>query len=204
MKERKRFCIMAHPRSGTHQASAILRAYGYDVLHETEMGQDGISSWLFCIENPRWGPDPDKYRFIDRIHLVRNPVMVISSMLRCVPDGVAEYMDRVAGIRHKSGHTVRAVERYLFWHKLIRSKEPNMIVKVEDFSEHMSKHLGKWPPLIMEPTNIREHMMGVNVAQNPHVMTNLTVTDIESALAGREEMYHEFRGLCAYYRYSVA
>lgn len=166
-REKKFVVVMGHPRSGTGYMSKLFKAFGLDVGHENQMGEDGISSWLFGgCENPRWGPDPNAYEFENRIHLVRYPLSVISSVLWCVPEGVQEYMAREAGVDPELDPPRRAVEVYLKWHERIDTRKPNMRVQVEHAPDHLREWLGKVPDADLMPdcyVNSRaKHMGGCN------------------------------------------
>ena len=119
-KEKKFILVMGHPRSGTGYMSVLFNAFGLDVQHENQMGNDGISSWLFggCYL-PLWGPDPRNYEFVNRIHLVRDPIKVLSSSLHVIPEGVQQYMAIEAGVDPELKPSRRVVETYLKWHERI-------------------------------------------------------------------------------------
>ena len=159
---------MGHPRSGTVYMSLLMQAFGKDVGDENRMGKDGISSFLIgAMETPRWGPDPWLYDFKNRMHLVRNPIEVISSVLACVTEGVQEYMARECGVDPETPCPRRTVEVYLAWDKLIRIRKPNMRVKVEDAPEFVGQWLGMKVPAVAKlpptDTNCREqHLGGLN------------------------------------------
>jgi hypothetical protein len=171
-REKKFVCIMGHPRSGTGYMAHLFQAFGYDVAHEVKMGTDGISSWLFGgCDNPRWGPDPWNYDFINRIHVVRNPIKVLSSVLACVEQGVQEIMAREAGVDIEIPAPRRVCEVYLRWHERILCRKPNMTIKVEDAPEALTAWLHREPdPNKLPPTdfnNRKQKLGGMDVPDFP-------------------------------------
>ena len=156
---------MAHPRSGTVYMSRLFtEAFGVEVGDETRMGKDGISSFLIgAVDNPRWGPDPWDYDFENRIHLVRNPLKVVSSVLACVTEGVQEYMARECGVDPELPAPHRCLLVYREWNKRIEIRKPNIRMKVEDAPEHLAKWLDREPDASKLPptdTNSRSSQLG--------------------------------------------
>ena len=154
-REKKMVAVMAHPRSGPVYMSKLFAAFGLDVGDENRMGADGISSFLIgASECPRWGPDPWAYDFETRIHLVRDPLKVISSVLTCVSEGVQEYMAREAGVDPEMDPTLRVIEVYLKWHERIELRRPTMRIKVEEAPAALAKWTGLEPdPELLPPTD---------------------------------------------------
>lgn len=190
---------MAHPRSGTGYLARLFRAFGMDVAHEVKMGNDGISSWLFGgCENPRWGPDPWKYEFENRIHLTRYPLVVVSSMLQVVPDGVQEYMARECGIDPEMSKVRRIVEVYLEWHTRILTRKPNIRMKVEDAPEAIASWLDRKPNPDLLPTpdvnNRQAQLRGC-------ITMNLTWTELRMNVPVTTML--EFEALTEEYGYPV-
>lgn len=92
--------VTGNPRSGTLSTKNMLRAAGYDVLHE-KMGPEGTVSNFYQFQPKRgyWPKDCkhqgetfDLSRFTHRIHLVRNPLKCIPSMARIVSRGWREWL----------------------------------------------------------------------------------------------------------------
>lgn len=200
-RETKKVVVMAHPRSGTGYMSHLFRAFGMDVGHENDMGRDGIASWLFGgCENPRWGPDPNNYRFENRIHLVRNPVKVVASVLACVDEGVQEYMAREAGIDPEFAAPRRVLEVYCAWDKRIRIRKPNMRVRVEDAPAHLTKWLGREPSAAALPptaVNCREEKLG-GISDPPDFPLSYFKTNV------RLDVFYGFLDLIREYGYQVS
>lgn len=160
---------MGHPRSGTVYMSKLCQAFGLDVGDERHMGEDGISSFLIgASENPRWGPDPWKYDFENRLHLVRNPLSVVSSVLACVTEGVQEYMARESGIDAELPAPKRVLMVYKAWHDRIMLRKPNMRVKVEEAPGHFEAWLGRAPDSdMLPPTDVNNRSSQLGGLENP-------------------------------------
>jgi len=201
IKREKRFvAVMAHPRSGTGYMSKLFAAFGLDVRHETEMGDDGISSFLIgASENPRWGPDPWKYDFQNRIHLVRDPVKVLSSVLACVTEGVQEYMAREAGVDAELCAPERAVRVYIRWHERILCRKPNIRLKVEDSIAHLTEWLQTEPdPDKLPPTDFNNRSYQLGGREAP--------PDFEWSWWGQNvplDVFYQFQALALEYGYDV-
>lgn len=81
--DHKKVIVTGCGRSGTLYMAKVLTALGFDVGHEGFMA-DGVSSW-YIVEPTRAEAVKDMVRGCDVvfIHLIRNPMEVISSMMRC-------------------------------------------------------------------------------------------------------------------------
>lgn len=81
--DHKKVIVTGCGRSGTLYMSKVLTALGFDIGHEGFMA-DGISSW-YIVEPTRAQAVKDMVRGCDVvfIHLIRNPLEAISSMMRC-------------------------------------------------------------------------------------------------------------------------
>lgn len=194
-RERKFVVIMGHPRSGTCYMAALLRAFGYDVAHESDMGADGISSWLFAgCDNPRWGPDPWNYEFENRIHVVRHPLKVLSSVLQCVEQGVQEIMAREAGIDPEMPAPRRVVKVYLRWHERIVCRKPNLRMKVEDAPEAIAGWLKRDPdPDKLPPTDLNRRKDKVGGLELPDFPIEFWQAEVKySTLVNLVELAREY------------
>lgn len=137
---------IGHPECGSSYMSELFKACGLDVGHEM-MGKDGISSWMFAVEddeNP-WARDPlavsrkHKY-FAHVIHFVRNPVTAIPSIVREIRHAERSYAFRRRHIQDAFGVDLdtadsdveRALISYLYWNKLIEAQKVDLTLQVED------------------------------------------------------------------------
>ncbi len=81
--DHKKVIVTGCGRSGTLYMSKVLTALGFDIGHEGFMA-DGVSSW-YIVEPTRAQAVKDMVRGCDVvfIHIIRSPLEVISSMMRC-------------------------------------------------------------------------------------------------------------------------
>jgi hypothetical protein len=137
---------IGHPRCGSRYISALLKACGLDVGHE-RMGQHGISSWMFAVEddeNP-WARDPlsvsRKHKHFGHvIHFVRDPRMAIPSIVRENRHSEKSYAFRRKHIQSAlhvdldaaSSEVERALLSYLYWNQLVEAQEIDLTLRVED------------------------------------------------------------------------
>lgn len=143
---RRTILAIGHPRCGSGSTAAFMRACGFDTGHE-EMGQDGISSWMFAAHSvsvPYGGESPLSWsplntRFDVVIQHLRNPFDAIPSIIaenRTPPS----YEFRRSHIRDAFEFDIaqfdseldRAVASYLFWNKLIELRNPDFVFRIED------------------------------------------------------------------------
>ncbi len=198
--ERKRIAVYAHSRSGTAYMSELLYQFGLDVSHESDMGADGVSSFLMgAVENPRWGPDPQAYSFDIRIHLTRHPITVVSSVMACVTEPMQEYMARVCGVDTATDPLKRAVLVYLAWHKRILHCKPTHTMQVENAIAELTRILETEPKhadSVPVDLNSREEVTGA-----PICLPDLTLKDFRDNLP-LGVLYH-FTDLITKYGYKL-
>ena len=146
---------IGHPRCGSGYVSELLKSCGLDVGHE-RMGQHGISSWMFAVEddeNP-WARDPlaltRKHKHFGHIiHFVRNPRTAIPSIIRENRHAEKSYAFRRKHIMSTFGVDLdaagsdveRAILSYLYWNKLIEGQRVDLTVRVEDAEESALRFL---------------------------------------------------------------
>ena len=141
--------ITGHPRSGTGYCAKLFQAFGLDVQHELETGEDGISSWIMIqdvIPYP-WGPE--KIDYTHMIHVVRDPIEAIPSiMAENNPWNSdwhqASYNYRKEIIKHYYGINIgyysseedKAAISYLLLNRLV--KNAHLTIRVEDCVQTVS------------------------------------------------------------------
>ena len=61
----KKVVVIGHPRCGSGFAAHVLSSVGLDVGHEV-MGENGISSWMFAVDDERcpFGPGYAKNNYL--------------------------------------------------------------------------------------------------------------------------------------------
>lgn len=110
------FLVTAYPRSGTSYAAAMLKAAGFEVAHET-LGQQGCVSWLH-IRSGEWLYKIPKVRFEKTVHLVRDPLNVISSAMTLGDYSLVYMLEHIPGIKFKSKlHLV--MHTWVEWNRII-------------------------------------------------------------------------------------
>jgi hypothetical protein len=147
--------VIGHPRCGSAYMSQLMQACGLDVRHE-EMGDNGISSWMFAVvdeDNP-WAKNKyalsRRYSVFDHvIHHVRNPVDAIPSIIRENRHSVVSYQFRRKHIKQLLNIDLddfvseieKAAASFLYWNKIIEQSRPDLVVRVEDCAEDISNFL---------------------------------------------------------------
>lgn len=180
--------ITGHPRSGTGYASEMFKHYGFDIGHE-KMGSDGISSWIFAPENASKNPyrrirNQTDYEFKTIIHIIRNPVDVVNSMAFTVfpDDRVVKYMLNWIDIDRKMSDLYKSIQTYIGWNKLITSRKPDVLIKVEELDKYLTDNIHLCPLKGHEPPtdyNTRKH-------------DKLSMDEIRSELSGYTDLIDEF------------
>jgi len=137
---------IGHPRCGSRYMNELFKAYGLDVGHE-RMGKDGISSWMFAVEDDCLlsAQDPlsatRKHKYFEHVvHFVRNPRTAIPSIIRENRHSEKSYAFRRKHILDAFGIDLdeaqsgveKAVLSYLYWNKLIERQRVDLTVRVED------------------------------------------------------------------------
>ena len=175
--------ITGHPRSGTSYTAALLRLAGLDVGHET-IRKDGTVSWLHIAQNGgsvSWLPKDiegvswetkEKEVLAEKwdtlIHLVRNPLRVISSA-QTLSNEAFDYM--FATLNKKPEGDMRCLRWYMWawlnWNEYIETKISKRF-RTEDLCKDNPEKLNEFlkltggsMPKEMPPknTNSRAHKM---------------------------------------------
>jgi len=155
----KQYLITAHPRCGSNYISSLFVSLGLMVGHEV-MDEAGISSWQLVAQNslslhfqsnsfrsnllPR-----NAYHFSKKIHLVRNYLSAVPSIL-LENENTHSYNFRRAHIYLHFGidlddfpSTVeRALVSYIYWNKLALSQEIDVVVRLEFIEEDLISYFG--------------------------------------------------------------
>ncbi|MEO0405915.1 MAG: glycosyltransferase family 25 protein [Cyanobacteria bacterium P01_A01_bin.135] len=137
--------VIGHPRCGSGYMSALLKAFGLDVGHE-KMGQAGISSWMFAVEDDQLPYGQGKHSastkhkyFRYRIHHVRDPRVAIPSIMRDSQHAPPSYGFRQKHIQLNfdvdldacASDLEKAVLSYVYWNRLA-SRDAELTVRIED------------------------------------------------------------------------
>lgn len=135
--EKRKFLILGHPRSGTGFMAKLFQGFGYDIGHE-KMGKDGISSWMFAVEDKQVFGDKSLYRkdftFDIVIMSMRNPLDIVCSTYYTASDLSLIFRKKHINLEgiNKLEMTVKSV---LEWYKIIESQKPNLKLYVDKAPE---------------------------------------------------------------------
>lgn len=154
MKQRYKYLILGHSRSGTNYSANLFRQNGIDIGHE-KMGKDGTSSWLMAVRAHKypWGVDGitrDQCEFDTIIHVMRKPIDVINSVAFTEKPESQAFKRKFIDIQ--GNQFERAVRSYYGWTKLIQKQKPDHTIKVENLMEFMKFEIAG------EITNKRPHV----------------------------------------------
>lgn len=133
--QKRRFLVLGHPRSGTTFMSELFQRFGYDIGHE-RMGKDGISSWMFAVDDYQVFPDltlnRKDYTFDYIIMNLRHPLDIISSTYYTENVFRKSLAYRKKHINLDGLNKVEvAVKSVLDWYKIIELQRPNLIVCID-------------------------------------------------------------------------
>lgn len=200
--EKRKFLILGHPRSGTGFMSILLQRYGYRVGHEWMM-EDGISSWMFVVE--------DNQIFIDRtlnrknfdfeyiIMNIRHPLDIVSSTY-FTENTVKRSLNHRAKFVDMEGlnDVEQTVKSVLGWYRLIEMQRPHLIIHVDRNPEEKMFYflkrfenydrLSEPKPKLKKKINTRKH-------------DKLTFSFLKENC--RPELIEEFEDFCKLYGYKL-
>lgn len=206
--KKKMVIITGCGRSGTLYMREVFEVLGYDIGHEG-LREDGISSW-YIIDPHHWSITEG---YIKRrrnaqgrqrvyIHLVRNPLDVISSFHRCeaLPRRAALDFFRRSMPRYNDLDPIAHIAKY--WVEWNRAAEAlfkfDEVVRVEDMQfRYMIRRLAGLVG-INDPQEVEEKIKGIRALGEyvhaipcddrewlednaPHTLTGLTFEDIHRA-----------------------
>ncbi len=140
-----KYLFVAHSRSGTAYAAALLLHLGWDVGHE-QLGPDGIVCWAWgaparhaCFSP---GPRPPLKDFEHCVHLIRNPLDCIGSVAFTENSPTAWAYRRQFCPNLREWDPTRqigcAAESWLEWNRLIllqKFKGPVQVERLKDYLE---------------------------------------------------------------------
>ncbi len=137
---------VGHPRCGSRYMSELLTACGLDVGHE-RIGEHGISSWRFAVEDDRESSALDPLsssrkntHFGNVVQFVRDPRTAIPSIVRENQRSEKSYAFRRKHIRGvfdvdldaARSEVEKAVLSYVYWNKIIERQQVNLRVRIEE------------------------------------------------------------------------
>jgi len=141
---------------GTGYTASLLKANGFDVLHEKN-GKDGMISWLACSDrdDQPWG-EPPKYDHTVNFIVARSPLKAIISII-AENNNWESLLWRQLSIKDKLGIDIfdnqvvsqdavgLAVASLHYWYQICLSMDHEFIYRVDVLSDNdlLSKLLGK-------------------------------------------------------------
>ena len=147
---------LGHPKTGTGYTAHLLKAHGFEILHEKN-GKDGMTSWLACVnrDDQLWGqkPEPgDKKYFI----IAKSPLDAMLSVIGENNNWKSLSWRRLA-IKDKLGIDIfdenvttqdavgLAVASLYYWYQICFSFDYEFIYRVDDHTDNklLSELLGK-------------------------------------------------------------
>lgn len=149
-KIKYKFLILGHPRTGTGYMSKLFQYFGYDVGHEV-FGKDGISNWMYSINNiynmPVWGTrikrDDNKFKY--KLLVIRNPYTSIKSFINTENNAEKslDYRLKYLNITIEGLNKVEtAIYIYDEWIKTILKQYPDIkIIKLENAKDELNNYL---------------------------------------------------------------
>lgn len=153
----RKFLCIGHPRCGTAFTANLLTAFGWQVGHE-EIKNDGVSSWMLAVNSMHypWGnigyDNPlDQYDFEMLIHVVRNPIFAIPSIIlenkyspenrsfqfrrRWIHKELGIDLPNIVGADRDgmvlSDEVELALKTFLFWNRICELRKPNIVFRIE-------------------------------------------------------------------------
>ena len=195
----KKFLNIGHPRSGTGFTSKLFKSFGYDVGHEV-LGADGISSWMFTVEeNQFWGTGINRknYEFEHLIMNIRKPLNIISSIFYTENNVPASYNLRAKYIDFTALNDIeKAVKSILEWYKIIQYQNPELILKVDNNPEETLYYYLRYQ--LKENTKAPTNKLPTNINARRHAQ--LSYQDITNKC--NNQLVKEYKFFCDFYGYA--
>lgn len=134
---------LGHPRTGTGYTHKIINSWGLKVGHE-KMERDGIVAWQLVDKNGPWPfiktvKKNDAYNYKYIIYNVRDPKTSIPSIIFTENKSKhsIKFRTEKLGIDLSGNRVEAAIKSILEFDKLITSRRPHLIYRIEDESEKL-------------------------------------------------------------------
>lgn len=135
---------LGHPRTGTGYTANLLQGWGLDVGHET-LGADGIVAWQLAVLNGPWPYITEELNLEPEliIYNVRDPKTSIPSIAFTENTKSQSLGFRVSkgGVLTSPNRVEQAINSIIRWDKLIQSRKPNFVYRVEDQESELFEFL---------------------------------------------------------------
>lgn len=147
--------VVGHPRTGTAFAASLLTALGLEVGHERD-GKDGISSWMFAVEDAKnpYAIDPvaasrRNLHWDHLLHPVRDVATAVPSIMRENAYAPLSLAFRRYHILRETGTDLdlqvdgfaKAVLSLLEWSRIIDRLAPGLVFRIEDQQDRLLTYL---------------------------------------------------------------
>ena len=199
--EKRKFLVLGHPRSGTGFMVNLLSKFGYGIGHE-KMGKDGISSWMFTVDDYQVYSDKslnrENFAFEYIIMNLRHPIDIISSTYYTENTSGKSLEYRKKHINLEGLNQVEmAVKSVLEWYKRIELQRPILTVCIDKNPEDkLFNFLKRFEnEEFLEP--IKKIKGKVNVRNHP----NLNFSFIKENC--NKDIILELENFCNLYEYSM-
>ncbi|QNF28490.1 hypothetical protein [Metabacillus elymi] len=201
MVEKRKFLILGHPRSGTGFMVKLFQLFGYDIGHE-KMGKDGISSWMFAVEDYQVYCDNTLNRqdfIFDYIIMnIRHPFDIVCSTYYTENIAKESLEYRKKYINFDGLNEVEmAVKSVLEWYKRIELQRPILKVCIDKNPEEKLFYFLKRfenKELIFQNVKIKEK---VNARSHPDMDYSFLKANCNKNLMSQLE------NLCELYEYNI-
>ncbi len=189
----KKFLVLGHPRSGTGYMATLFQRFGYDVSHE-KMGKDGISSWMFAVEENQVFMDRSlnrkNYQFEHTLMTMRHPNDIVSSIYYTgdMKGRSLHYRQAYLPLENYQG-IEKAVQSVVGWYALIEQQDPALIMYVDRQPAQQLAHF-----LQMKEAKDYPLIPALNRKVNARKHADLSWEDIKHAC--HEQTWEAYRRFC--------
>jgi hypothetical protein len=200
--ENKKFLILGHPRSGTGFMAKLFGHFGFEIGHE-QMRKDGISSWMFTVEDyqvfPDTGLNRKDFSFDYVIMNIRHPLHIVSSTYYTENKFIKSVDFRKKHLSLEGLNDVEmAVNSVLEWYRRIEMQRPNLIICVDRDPEEKLYYFLKRFEHERSVTPVEKIPGKVNARSHP----DLCFSYIEKHC--RKEIVSNFVEFCLLYGYKLS
>jgi hypothetical protein len=200
--EKKKFLVLGHPRSGTGFMVKLLRQHGYHIGHEV-MGRDGISSWMFVVEDYQVFTDKllnrKDFEFDYVLMNIRHPLHIVtSSYFTENPNKPSmDYRKKHLELEGLNREEM-AVKSVLDWYKCIELQRPHLKICIDKNPEEKMFYFLKR----FENINLEAPIPKIEGKVNPRNHANLDYTFLKERCD--KSIMTEFENFCSLYGYELS
>lgn len=177
-----KFLILAHPRSGTRYAAALLQSFGFEVGHE-QLGKNGIASWFWGLKekNPPYeaAPYDSDFKPTHTILLLREPLPTISSVAY-TEFMTSLYRETKLDFEYCNNQLMAMYSIYKYNELVRETFNIDAEVKTENLSHYIITKLGLHP--VNEKQFLAAETKTINTRPHP---------EIDEKCIDHQDIYHE-------------